>query len=160
MPSLSRLKLNVNEGTNLDLHPPREEPLISHLTIVTADENDQLTSGPLAPGLLPLPLPVAPATARQIIAAASSTAAQIPPVVATAPAPYYDDTDVLQLIASSERDDLNREPQLRSEFLGRSLVACLLLINMLTLIAIVVALGAMQVSHDSMSSATSPAPSA
>jgi hypothetical protein len=36
----------------------------------------------------------------------------------------------------------------------------LLLINMLTLVAIVVALGAMQVSHDSMSSATSPAPSA
>jgi len=137
--------------------PSRRAP---NLSLDNRDRRRERSTHVRAPRPRSAPTSVAPATARQIIAAASSTAAQIPPVVASAPAPYYDDTDVLQLIASSERDDLNREPQLRSEFLGRSLVACLLLINMLTLIAIVVALGAMQVSHDSMSSATSPAPSA
>jgi hypothetical protein len=54
MPSLSRSELNANEGTNLDLHPPQDEPLISHLTIVTVDESVRLMPDLLVPGLLPL----------------------------------------------------------------------------------------------------------
>ena len=105
--------------------------------------------------------------AKQVVAIATSTPMNPSSVVAPAPATSFNDADILQLIASSEQDDLsseqddlNREPQLRSEFLGRFLITCLLVINVLTLIAIAVASGTMQVSHNSHSLAPSPAPSA
>ncbi|KAJ8579462.1 hypothetical protein M405DRAFT_870247 [Rhizopogon salebrosus TDB-379] len=75
MPSLSRSELNANAEHSTHAQPPRPWSA---------------------------PTPVAHTTTRKIIAAASSSTAQTPLVVAVAPAPYYDDTDILQLIANSK----------------------------------------------------------
>ena len=63
--------------------PSRRAP---NLSLDNHDRRRERSTHARAPHARSAPTSVAPATARQIIAAASSTAAQIPPVVASAPA--------------------------------------------------------------------------
>jgi len=119
--------------------PTRRTP---NLSLDNRDRRRERPPYPRAPGThnrVAEPL-VAPAPAKQANPVATRSSGAPTPGTVPAPESIFEDADVLQLIARAEQDDLDPEPQLRSEFL--------------------VALGAMQVSRDPHSSAPSPAPSA